>query len=138
MIREFVIEDLKSVNSIGLLISKDFAKKNNIENRFLLEYVKIFVYEENNEILGFIEIEIHFETMEIINIAVCEDHQNNNIATSLLNYCLSNIECEKVLLEVKDNNNKAINFYEKNNFHEINRRKKYYGDVDAIIMERDV
>lgn len=138
MIREFTINDLEAVDSIGSLISENFCKKNNIEERYKLEYVKIFVYEENNKILGFIEIETHFETMEIINIAVNEEYQNRNIASSLLNYCLKNITCERIILEVKETNDKAINFYKKNYFHEINRRTKYYGNEDAIILEREV
>lgn len=136
MIREFRIKDLKSIDSIGALISDNFVYKNNIETRSQLDYVKIFVYEEANKIEGFIEIEIHFEVVEIINIAVDKSFQNKGIATSLLNYIKENFTCEKILLEVKENNESAINFYKKHNFVEINRRKNYYGDKDAIIMER--
>ena len=38
--------------------------------------------------------------------------------------------------EVRENNERAIHLYEKYGFKEIYRRNKYYGDEDAIIMER--
>lgn len=136
MIREFEFKDLKSIDAIGSLISDNFVYKNNIENRSQLDYVKIFVYEEEKTIKGFIEIETHFEVVEIINIAVDKSNQNKGIATALINYIINNFPCGRILLEVKENNEAAIKLYKKNNFVEINRRKKYYGEIDAIIMER--
>ena len=41
-----------------------------------------------------------------------------------------------MMLEVRESNISAIKLYEKVGFEEINRRKKYYGNEDAIIMER--
>ena len=35
-----------------------------------------------------------------------------------------------------ESNNAAINLYKKCGFVEINRRKKYYGDEDAIVMKK--
>ena len=42
------------------------------------------------------------------------------------------------MLEVNEHNKEAINLYKKNGFVEINRREKYYGNDDALIMKRDV
>lgn len=138
MIRELRIEDLDSINEIGLLIKDDFNNHNNT-NEILDSNVRfLYVYEEDNLIKGFIEIEKHFEVIDIINIAVLEEHQNKNIATMLINYIVINNEIEKMILEVKETNTKAIKFYLKNGFKEINRRKKYYDGIDAIIMERSI
>lgn len=138
MIRELRKEDLDSINEIGLLIKDDFNNHNNT-NEILDSNVRfLYVYEEDNLIKGFIEIEKHFEVIDIINIAVLEEHQNKNIATMLINYIVINNEIEKMILEVKETNTKAIKFYLKNGFKEINRRKKYYDGIDAIIMERSI
>ena len=42
------------------------------------------------------------------------------------------------MVEVRESNKNAIKFYENLGFIEINRRKKYYLNEDAIIMERKV
>ena len=46
--------------------------------------------------------------------------------------------CEQLFLEVRVDNLPAINLYNKLGFREINRRKNYYGDVDALVMERNI
>lgn len=138
MIREYNPKDLEEIDEIGLLIKLDFVKKNCIEERSKLKYVQILVYEEGNIIKGFIEIENHFEITDIINIAVLEKYQNQSIATKLLKYIIENTTSNKLMLEVNETNIKALNFYKKNKFIEINRRKKYYGQNDAIIMERKI
>ena len=45
-------------------------------------------------------------------------------------------DVDSIMLEVRDSNEAAIKLYEKCGFEEINRRKKYYGDEDAIIMKK--
>lgn len=138
MIRELRIEDLDSINKIGLLIKEDFNNHNKTKEILDSNVRFLYVYEEDNLIKGFIEIEKHFEVIDIINIAVLEEHQNKNVATMLINYIVINNEIEKIILEVKETNTKAIKFYLKNGFKEINRRKKYYDGIDAIIMERSI
>ncbi len=137
MIRIANLKDLTAIDSVGSLIKDNFSKQNHTRERIKLDYVKIFVYEEESIIKGFIEIECHYETTDIINIAVLKEYQNQGIASSLLNYVIDNINQQNIILEVRENNIKAIKFYQRNNFKEINRRKKYYDNLyDAIIMER--
>lgn len=137
MIREINQNDLDSINEIGSLIKDDFVRLNNIEDRLNKEYVKIYVYDDNF-IKGFVEIENHFEFTDIINIAVLNSYQNKGIATKLLEHVIKSTNATKIMLEVNENNTKAISFYKKNKFIEINRRKNYYGNKDAIIMERSI
>ena len=42
------------------------------------------------------------------------------------------------MLEVREDNLKAINFYQKNNFTIIAKRQNYYKNIDALIMERKI
>ncbi len=137
MIRIANLEDLTAIDSIGTLIKDNFSKQNHTRERINLDYVKIFVYEDQSIIKGFIETECHYETTDLINIAVLKKYQNQGIASSLLNYVIENINQQNIILEVNENNIKAIKFYQRNNFKEINRRNKYYDNLyDAIIMER--
>lgn len=137
MIRLANKNDLNKINEIGLQIKEDFNKKYDIENFLNLDYGKIYVYEENESVIGFIQLEEHYEILDIINIAVDKDNHNKNIGTKLIEFSTKDTKAEKIMLEVRESNISAIKLYEKNGFIEINRRKKYYGNEDAIIMERN-
>lgn len=137
MIREYINKDYESIDSIGSLIKQDFNKIYNIEN-LNKNYANILVYEEGNQVIGFLHFEEHYEIADIMNIAVSINHQNKGIGEELINYLIANTSSNKIMLEVRENNARAISLYNKCGFKEINRRKKYYGDEDAIIMEREV
>ena len=58
----------------------------------------------------------------------------------ILNFLINRaVELNKgcITLEVREDNKAAITLYEKNNFVKVGRRKKYYKDLDAIIMTRN-
>ena len=44
--------------------------------------------------------------------------------------------CDRILLEVAETNTPARKLYESFGFNVIHRRKNYYADSDALIMER--
>lgn len=136
MIRECNIDDIDLINQLGLLVNKNFISVYNIKDILDRGYECIYIYEENNTILGFIHIEKHFEVIDLINIAVSESSRRKGIASKLIQYVLDTIDHENFLLEVNSNNDSAIELYRKFNFKEINIRKKYYDDGDAIVMER--
>lgn len=136
MIRECNIDDIDLINQLGLLVNKNFISVYNIKDILDRDYECIYIYEENNTILGFIHIEKHFEVIDLINIAVSESSRRKGIASKLIQYVLDTIDHENFLLEVNSNNDSAIELYRKFNFKKINIRKKYYDDGDAIVMER--
>ena len=138
MIRTININDLEFIDKIGSQIKEDFNKKYDIENFINLDYASMYVYEENNKVIGFIQLESHFEILDLINIAVDPEHKGKNIGSKLIEYAINNTTADKIMLEVRESNKSAIRLYEKNNFKEIHRRKNYYGNEDAIIMERSL
>lgn len=136
MIRECNIDDIASINKLGILANENFTNVYNIREILDKDYEFIYVYEEDNNVLGFIQIEKHFEVLDLINIAVSEDTRRKGIASKLIQHIIDNVEHERFLLEVNSNNTSAIKLYQKFNFKEINIRKNYYSNGDAIIMER--
>ena len=138
MIREASNQDIPRINEIGLLIKEDFNNVFNIEEDLKKDYVHIYVYEDNNEILGFLHTEYHFEITDIVNIAVDINNQHKGIGKELIDYLVNNTESEKIMLEVRESNKNAISLYTKCGFKEIHRRTNYYGNEDAIIMERGI
>lgn len=96
---------------------------------------------EDNNILGELKYSVIYERMEIDNIFVKEEYRGRGIGTKLMSYLVSEAIHNKVInitLEVRVSNNIAINLYKKFGFREVAIRKYYYGDEDAILMEKQV
>jgi len=134
MIREITDNDRKKIYEI---IKKEFKNNYLKDNPF----TKWYIYELNNEIVGFINIDIIYEKAEIEYIYVVEKWRKNKIATKLLEKAekdLINKRVSTITLEVNVNNFSAIKFYEKNEYKKINIRKHYYGNDDAYLMLKEL
>ena len=136
MIRRANYRDLESINIIGGELHDNFDYLFKMENVLNTSYSRVYLYEEEGKVLGFIHVDSHFEIMDLINIIVLKEYQNKGIGNKLLEFVVNNEEYEKIMLEVKESNANAIHLYEKYGFKEIYRRKQYYGEEDAVIMER--
>ena len=91
--------------------------------------------------LGFLEYSLIYDRMEIDNIKVLDEHQNKGIGTKLMSYLISmaiEYRVVNITLEVRKSNDVAINLYKKFGFREVALRKYYYGNEDAILMEKNV
>ncbi len=134
MIRKITDNDRKKIYEI---IKKEFKNNYLKDNPF----TKWYIYELNNEIVGFINIDIIYEKAEIEYIYVVEKWRKNKIATKLLEKAekdLINKRVSTITLEVNVNNFSAIKFYEKNEYKKINIRKHYYGNDDAYLMLKEL
>ena len=136
MIRRANYRDLESINIIGRELHDNFDYLFKMENVLNTSYSRVYLYEEEGKVLGFIHVDSHFEIMDLINIVVVKEYQGKGIGNKLLEFVVNNEEYEKIMLEVRESNSTAIHLYEKFGFKEIYRRKKYYGEEDAVIMER--
>ncbi|HOP65796.1 MAG TPA: GNAT family N-acetyltransferase [Bacilli bacterium] len=140
MIRLINKNDIDSVNELGLLIDKDFKKVFNIIDIINDKYAKIYIFEEDKEVIAFLHISISYEVIDIINIVVEENHRNLKVASKLMEYMFNDIpkNIQKFGLDVNVNNLKAINLYKKYGFKIVNTRKNYYGKDDAYLMVKEV
>ena len=97
---------------------------------------RIWVYELNNMIIGFV-IDLRYDNeANILNIAIGESFQSKGHGLKMVSNYLKSLppECT-VLLEVKKNNYRALKIYSKLNFQKLNIRKAYYNDgLDAVNM----
>ncbi len=132
MIRKINKKDIKKIYELGNKLNNKFSLLNDLNN--LPQMEEIYIYEEK-EIKGFIHILNNIDNIEILNLYVEKEYRNNNIGTKLVK---SIIKDKNIILEVRSLNKKGINFYKKLNFSEINRRKNYYEDDDAIVMEMKI
>ena len=104
-------------------------------------FSKEIQYIEDNNVLGELKYSLIYERKEVDNILVKEEYRSRGIGTKLMSYLVSEAIHHKVInitLEVRVSNIRAINLYKKFGFREVALRKYYYGDEDAILMEKQV
>lgn len=101
-------------------------------------YAKLYVWEEDHEICGYIDYWITFETAQLANLAVCANKQRQGIAKAMLDAMIRDCEqamCENITLEVRVDNRAALALYERYGFLKAAVRKGYYEDgTDAHLM----
>ena len=139
MIKKLTINDVDYIEQIFNL-EKDIFKnsafsKESIENLVKADNSFIYAYLIDEKICGYLMVLDSIDVYEILAIATVEEYRNKGIAQELLD----KIKTKDIFLEVRKSNEKAINFYKKNNFKQISIRKGYYSDPteDAIIMKME-
>ena len=139
MIKKLTINDVDYIEQIFNL-EKDIFKnsafsKESTENLVKADNSFIYAYLVDEKICGYLMVLDSIDVYEILAIATVEEYRNKGIAQELLD----KIKTKDIFLEVRESNEKAINFYKKNNFKQISIRKGYYSDPteDAIIMKME-
>lgn len=140
MIRKAKLYDIPMINELGTVINKkftDYFKMNEIINEPIS---LVIVYEEDANVIGFLHATVLYEIVDIINIVVDHKHRRQKVASSLIDYLLSELTTDVKLmtLEVNVNNHGAIKLYELFGFEIVNKRNNYYGDQDAYVMGRKI
>jgi [ribosomal protein S18]-alanine N-acetyltransferase len=140
IIRKAEIKDIKSVfeiqekQDLSYWSVEDYKSEiSNIDALFLVAEIEEIT-------VGFILARLiaTLKTAEIVNFAVVEKYQKLGIGKLLLtnlSNLLTSSNYNKIELEVREQNLKAINFYSKNNFVKDGVRKKFYQNpVDNAVM----
>ncbi len=95
----------------------------------------------DDTVSGYICAWIAADQAEIHSFAVSEGFLRKGIGEKLLGVLAEEAAkrgCGSILLEVRSRNIPAVNFYRKNGFTETGRRKDYYPDDDAVLMEKKI
>ena len=132
MIREIEEKDFIQVNEL----LKNFNYELNKES-FDNDFLKTLVYEDGF-IKGVLVYQYIYNRAEIDYIIVDNNYRKIGIATKLLKYLEDIYKLDNITLEVRESNKSAINFYLKNGFKEVTRRKNYYKDEDGILMIKNL
>ncbi|MCI8498187.1 MAG: GNAT family N-acetyltransferase [Bacilli bacterium] len=130
MIREYLDEDKERIVELGLYLKGefDFAKLSTRE--------RIVVYEEDGLVEAFIVFSKLYEVLDILYIVVAEDFRKRGLGTTLIDFVATS-EIKRVMLEVRETNTIAIEFYKKNGFKIVREIENYYGGKDkAFAMEK--
>ena len=135
MIRNITINDEEIYNHLGNLLNNDFTSLFDLKKELDNKYNKIYVYELNNKVIGFIHILISFNSADIINIVINEDYRNNGYGKELIDYAIKDNDLKELNIEVRKSN-KAVNFYLNNDFKIIREIPNYYQNEDAYFMKK--
>ena len=117
------------------VFTQDKVKYDMDNNTFTHYYA--FIVDDNP--VAFINYQIMYERAELIQINVLDEYKQKGIASKLVELMISEcMKCkvESITLEVRIDNNPAINLYNKYGFTEIGKRNGYYKGIDGILMER--
>ena len=139
MVKKLTINDVDYIEQIFNLEKNIFKNsafsKESTENLVKADNSFIYAYLIDEKVCGYLMVLDSIDVYEILAIATVEEYRNKGIAQELL----EKIKTKDIFLEVRKSNEKAINFYKKNNFKQISIRKGYYSDPteDAIIMKME-
>lgn len=126
--KETSIDDIKDILN---------EYKNNIDI-VSSEFLKIYSYVVDNNIVSFIIFNILYEKCEIVHIFTKEEYRRRQIAQKLILEILNDFSLENITLEVSEKNLFAIKLYEKLGFKKVAIRKNYYNDSNGILMLKEV
>ncbi len=100
-----------------------------VKNPFTI-YSKVFIYEEDNHLMGILVYDEIYDRIEIDYILVFEEYKRNGIGKKLL----TSLKNSNISLEVRKSNVVAIQFYKSCGFEIVAERKNYYGKEDGYLM----
>jgi len=131
--------DLKNVLEIEVMAYKNPYWSQNMIFEVLANKTdkRLWIYEVDNDVVGFIIDMRHKNEISLLNIAIHKYLQGMGHGLKMLKKYIKSLpgECS-IYLEVNKNNIKALNMYTKLNFEKVSIRKSYYNDGgDAIIMQ---
>lgn len=104
------------------------------------KFAKFFVATYNNQVIGYLSCWMVEEIVDIINVVIDKTYQHQGYGQALfleMEKEAKILGCNQIMLEVKETNLQAINFYIKQGYEQISIRKNYYQDrTNALIMKK--
>lgn len=143
IVRSMEVKDLNEI----IKIEKDLYKVPWNENQYKYEleeneFSYLFVLENEGVIVGYYGFWVMFENADITKVSIRKEFQGMKLSNILMEDCINRVKllgCEKINLEVRVDNFRAINLYKKYGFKEVIVRKDYYGkNEDALILCKEL
>jgi ribosomal-protein-alanine N-acetyltransferase len=135
--------NLEEAYKIELETNPSPWSKDNFFSSFEVGHNSI-VCKEDKKIIGFLIFSLIKKESHLLNIAVLEDWQRRGSGQMLMDTFIKQskvLGADKIYLEVRSKNLKAINFYKKYKFVKDAIRSNYYtgnNPDDAVLMSLDI
>jgi ribosomal-protein-alanine N-acetyltransferase len=109
----------------------------------LSEFKNYIAAFEGEKLIGYSGSTLAGEDTELTTIAVAKEMRNSGVGTALLDGQINaarEFGAKRLLLEVRANDEKTIEFYQKRGFEKYSTRKHYYqpSNVDAVCMQLEL
>ncbi|QFR48304.1 ribosomal-protein-alanine N-acetyltransferase [Sulfurimonas lithotrophica] len=102
----------------------------------------LVVYDDKFELLGYALALIHRKKAKLYSLCIQKSYRGSGIAKKLMEqlfYSLNQLNFKIIILEVRQDNYGAINFYKKLGFKQLAISLSFYKDgSNALIMERKI
>lgn len=138
-IREATLDDLSQLVAIDQASNPHAWTYNQFSNSLNNLHSHICVVEKNRQIVAFIVWQTVCDESELHLIATHPQYRQQGYASELmihmLQWAMKN-QVARIFLEVRHSNVPAQNLYVKYGFKIVSQRKYYYGNEDALIMEK--
>ena len=137
IIRPITVSDVSRIIDLEMTYLGETIGSDLLMSEATNRTIKFLAIEKRGLLLGYIGCYHVFEECELLNFVIDGAFQRCGYGQMLFDALLKEVNPKRVLLEVRVNNQKAINFYLKNGFKQISIRKNYYLDqTDALVMEK--
>ena len=106
-----------------------------------IPFSHLYVYEEDRQVVAFINYSIIYDRAELNYIYVNQNYRNGHIASELMEFMIVDSidnKCTNITLEVAETNLAGIKLYEKYGFEKKAVRKNYYKNCDALLMMKEL
>ncbi|MCP1225343.1 ribosomal protein S18-alanine N-acetyltransferase [Sebaldella sp. S0638] len=131
------IKDYDNIIKIHNLYFDNKWQPNDIENMNETENYSFILIKKDEKTVAYLVSYDTTDCIDLFEIAVDSSYQGQGMGTMLLKALFERNRNRDILLEVSEDNEKALLLYKKNNFKEISIRKNYYkNNKSAIIMVR--
>ncbi len=106
----------------------------------------MWLQEQDGQLLGYGVLSIAADEAHLLNLCTAPGHEGRGLGRRMLQAMLRMARghrAQRVFLEVRPSNPRAIALYERSGFNEIGRRPRYYpaannGREDAIVMAMEL
>ncbi|TAL37238.1 MAG: ribosomal-protein-alanine N-acetyltransferase [Spirochaetes bacterium] len=139
LIRRAEARDMDAIHEIEEECFTAPWSRKNIEHELSVSYSWFLVAERSGEIAGYIIAWDVKGEIQLNHIAVRPRARRSGIGRMLVKALVDGLSAQgasRVLLEVRSRNEEALGFYRALGFVENGRRKNYYHDDDALLMEK--
>jgi len=135
-----VIEaDISHIKQIAEIEKENFQTPwsyNLIYGEFKNKHSRIYVFVNKNQVAGYIIYRCIMDEVELLDISVRKNFRQSGIAGSLMDFLIKKSENCNIFLEVRQDNDSAINLYKKKGFRQTGLRKDYYAKgVNGFVMK---
>ncbi len=141
MIREAAISDVLKIAEISERSFRQGWTAEDIAGTIDQSQARVLIYEDGDEVLGYVILYFAADEGEIPSIAVKESARRRGVASMLLDELFElsrGLGVSKIFLEVRKHNDPAQALYRKHGFLYVGERRNFYTepDEDAHILVR--